>query len=673
MQAAAGVQPCRALRPQRAHRAGSHASYPRPARPLRSSSSSRSSRSSSSSSRWSGQPCGRCAPAQAVPADLQRLADEWLQLDGSAGRSEIEQLVAREDAAELQDRLGQRLQFGTAGLRGLMGAGSNRMNTVTVQQTTQGLLHYLQQHEPRRLAEGGVAIGYDGRHHSREFAQVAAACCAAQGVRARLFSELVPTPFVPAAVEQLGCAAGIMITASHNPAAYNGYKVYWSNACQIIPPTDAGIAAAIEQELALWPLPPLGGTSAEQGLPVEDPYQHPLVDDPLHQVAGEYYHRLAARLRFRGMNDNAAAPRVAYTALHGVGTPWLLRAFQAFGLPPPVLAEAQCSPDPGFSTVSFPNPEEGKGAWLMAFAAAEAAGATLAFANDPDADRFAVAERDPATGQWRAFSGNEIGAMLADWVLRNHRQLQLVDSLGLGLGQGAEERLAVLSSTVSSRMLEAMARKEGIRWAETLTGFKWLGNEALQLEKQGYTVLFAFEEAIGFMMGQLEHDKDGISAAVVFAELAADVYARGGTLVAHWQRLRQRYGAFEYRSSYFVANPPSKSVAVFERLRAAPPVAVGGCAVRAVRDLGTGVDTSQPDGKAVLPWQPGDLMITYYLEGAVLTLRASGTEPKLKYYLEACCEAGEEASQRLADQLEAAVAAELVQPDVHGLTRPQLD
>lgn len=609
----------------------------------------------------------------ALPADLQQLATQWMHLDSSSAREEIAELVAREEVAELQDRLAQPLQFGTAGLRGLMGAGWNRMNQVTVQQTTQGLLRYLQQHEQQRLAEGGVAIGYDGRHRSREFAHIAAACCAAQGVRARLFSQLVPTPFVPAAVEQLGCAAGIMVTASHNPAAYNGYKVYWSNACQIIPPIDAGIAAAIEQEQALWELPPLGGASSGKGLPAEDPYQHPLVDDPLEQVSGQYFRRLAARLRFRGMRDNGAAPRVAYTALHGVGTPWLLRAFQAFGLPPPVLAEAQCSPDPDFSTVSFPNPEEGKGAWLMAFAAAEAAGLTLAFANDPDADRFAVAERDPATGQWRAFSGNEIGAMLAEWVLRNHRELRLVEDMGLGLGQAPEERLAVLSSTVSSRMLEAIARKEGIRWVETLTGFKWLGNEALKLEKQGYTVLFAFEEAIGFMMGQLEHDKDGISAAAVFAELAADVYARGDTLAAHWQRLRQRYGAFEFRSGYFVASPPSRSAAVFERLRAAPPAAIGGCPVRAVRDLGTGVDTSQPDGRAVLPWQAGDLMITYHLRDAVLTLRASGTEPKLKYYLEACCEAGEAASQQLASQLEAAVAAQLVQPEAHGLTRPQLD
>ncbi|PRW56905.1 phosphoglucomutase PGM3 isoform B [Chlorella sorokiniana] len=556
---------------------------------------------------------------------LIQLAAEWLQQDEqTSSRQEIEQLVAAEDAAGLEERLGKRLQFGTAGLRGRMGAGYNRMNVITVQQTTQGLVRHLQQAEPERLAASGVAIGFDGRHHSREFAAIAAAVCAAAGVPVWLFSELVPTPFVPAAVQQLGCAAGIMITASHNPAPDNGYKVYASNACQIVPPADAAIAAAIEAELPLWQLPPLAEVAS---------YRHPLVRDPLPGVADSYYSALKQHLHHRSAEANAAAPAMAYTALHGVGTPWLLRAFGEWGLPPPILTRRQCEPDPDFSTVSFPNPEEGKGAWQLAFQAAEAAGARLAIANDPDADRFAVAERDAQTGAWRTFTGNEIGAMLAVWVLRNYRARQ--QQQGQQQGGSSGDKLAVLSSTVSSRMLAAIAEQEGAHWVETLTGFKWLGNTAIQLEQQGYTVLFAFEEAIGFMLGQVEHDKDGIAAAAVFAELAADVYARGGTLAQHWLQLQQQYGTFEYRSGYFIAQPPSKSEAIFERLRAAPPTSIGGLAVHAVRDLGTGVDTAQPDGKAVLPWSPGDLMVTYTLEGgAWITLRASGTEPKLKWYLE---------------------------------------
>ncbi|KAI3438192.1 hypothetical protein D9Q98_000629 [Chlorella vulgaris] len=572
------------------------------------------------------------------------------------GKQQIEQLVELENEQELQDLLGERLQFGTAGLRGLMGPGYNRMNAVTVQQTTQGLLRYLQQREPEQLQAGGIVIGYDGRHNSREFARIVAACAVAAGVPAWLFSQLVPTPLVAAAVEQLGCAAGVMVTASHNPAAYNGYKVFWSNACQIIPPHDAGIAAAIEAELALWPLPPLDGPA----------YAHELVQDPLQLVSETYYARLKCQLCFRGAEANAAAPALAYTALHGVGTPWLLRAFSEFGLPAPVLVQQQCQPDPDFPTVSFPNPEEGEGAWRLAFQAAEEAGASLAFANDPDADRFAVAERDmQQPGAWTCFSGNEIGAMLAEWVLRNHCQRRRQS------GQLAEEKLAFLASTVSSCMLGAIAAKEGVHFEQTLTGFKWLGNQAIKLEAKGYVVLFAFEEALGFAMGTIQRDKDGISAAAVFAELAADVYARGETLAQHWQALRQRYGAFEYRSGYFVADRPGLSQAVFARLRSAVPSSLGGHAVTAIRDLGTGVDTGQPDGQAVLPWQAGDLMITYSLgQDAMITVRASGTEPKLKYYLETFCRDASQ-SRQLADQLEAAVEQELVQPQAHGLKRPQ--
>eukprot|EP00887_Chlorella_sp_A99_P004503 scaffold34.g4503.t1 len=480
------------------------------------------------------------------------------------------------------------------------------MNAVTVQQTAQGLCAYLeaQPHEAALLRAAGVTIGYDGRHHSREFALIAAAVFASRGYTAHLFGELVPTPFVPAAVTQLGCAAGVMITASHNPKEYNGVKVYWSNGCQ---------ARVL-------------------------------------RVADAYYAALTASLHFRSVN--ADAPRMAYTALHGVGTPWVERAFAAFGLPPPVLTPSQCGPDPDFSTgetamplcgVTFPNPEEGEGAWAAAFEAAEAAGAVLAIATDPDADRFAVAERSPDSGRWRTFSGNEIGVMLGHWVLINFLKTH---------NDVPEDRLALLSSTVSSRMLEqargeqgrergrlSVAKQEGVLWAETLTGFKWLGNKALELEAAGYTV---------------GKDKDGVAAAAVFGELAAE----------------ELFGVFETRQSYFVADPPAKAATVFARLREHYPATIGGMQVIGVRDMGAGVDTSQPDGRPALPWQPSDLMTTFTLEGpATLTLRASGTEPKLKYYAEVSCGSREDCRRR-ADALESAVAEELVRPADHGLALP---
>lgn len=259
-----------------------------------------------------------------------------------------------------------------------------------------------------------------------------------------------------------------MVTASHNPKDYNGYKVYLGDGCQIIPPHDAGIAAAIARQRALWAL---GGVEAA-------PYAHPLVADPLERVESAYYARLVAELRFREPAANGAAPAVAYTALHGVGAPWVARAFREFGLPRPVVVEAQAAPDPDFPTVAFPNPEEGAGAWRLAFETAERAGVAVAMANDPDADRFCVAERDPGTGRWRAFSGNEIGAMLADWVLSKYQARQ-------GGAGGSARQAAVLSSAVSSHMLARIAERRGAHWEETLTGFKWLGHRALELEEAG--------------------------------------------------------------------------------------------------------------------------------------------------------------------------------------------
>ena len=443
----------------------------------------------------------RLPALHALPPHLQQLVREWLELDRDpTSRAAIRGLREREEGQELEALLGQRLAFGTAGLRGLMGPGYARMNAVTVQQTAQGVVDYLLRTDAARAKAGGVVIGergrgvefrtvcpsarprrgaqvvplhaptapgYDGRHCSRAFAELAAAVVASAGLPVHLFSELVPTPLVAVGIGVLGCAAGVMVTASHNPKDYNGIKVYLGDGCQIIPPHDAGIAAAIARQRTLWAL---GG--------VEDaPYGHALVTDPLARVESAYYSRLVAELRFREPAANGAAPAVAYTPLHGVGAPWVARAFREFGLPPPVAVAAQAAPDPDFSTVDFPNPEEGEGAWRLAYEAAERAGAAVAMANDPDADRFCVTERDPATGRWRAYTGNEIGAMLADWVLTNRARR--------AGGGGGGASMCVLSSAVSSHMLARIAERQGAHWEETLTGFKWLGHRGLELEEAG--------------------------------------------------------------------------------------------------------------------------------------------------------------------------------------------
>ncbi|KAF8059165.1 PGM2 [Scenedesmus sp. PABB004] len=588
--------------------------------------------------------------------DVAAKTAEWLALDAELGsRAAVQALLDARDDAALEELMCRRLEFGTAGLRAKMGPGFNRMNAVTVQQTTQGLLRYLQAQAPDALAQGGVIIGFDARHNSRAFAHLAAAVFASAGVRVALPGDYVPTPVVAAGVSLLGCAAGVMVTASHNTKEYNGYKVYWGNGCQIIPPHDAGIAACIEANQALWELP------AE--LPPG------LTFDPTQRIAEHYYAALSDHLRFCSDADNAAAARAVYTPLHGVGGKWALRAFKTFGLPEPLVVAAQAAPDPEFPTVVFPNPEEGEGTWQMAFDTATEHGAALVLANDPDADRLAAAEQalDGAgrgTGRFTTFSGNDIGLLLADWVWTNFRQRH---------PEVAPSGCLMLASAVSSAALGAMAAAEGFGFEQTLTGFKWLGNVAQARRAEGRTVLFAFEEAIGFMFPATNMDKDGVSAAAVFAEMAASHYRRGTTVAGHLAALYDRYGVHVSRASYYVADPPSKSQPVFDRLRrdGRYPEAVGGVKVTGVRDLGTGLDTTRPDREAALPWTAGDMMLTLYFDAGVLTLRASATEPKLKYYLEVRG-ADRAAAEALADALAAAVTAELVRPGETGLAATML-
>lgn len=726
-------------------------------------------------------------------------AEQWLRIDPDPqSRAEVQALLARADGAadnapaaenavpalalaELRDRFSGPLEFGTAGLRAKMGPGPARMNRVTVQQATQGLANFLLDETPGTggaalllaaaapslsaadaVRRAGVVIGHDARRGSAHFARVAAAVLASKGIRIFLFGTIVPTPFVAAGVAYLSAAAGIMVTASHNTKEYNGYKVYWSGGSQIVPPIDLGIARAIresEEKEGLWELPeellladgaaPAEATTTEAGAAAAaatttatatatPPTPLPLITDPTDAVVPLYYRRLVEGLRFRSPEANARAKPVVYTPLHGVGLAAVERAFAAFALPPPIVVAAQAQPDPDFPTVVFPNPEEGAGTWDLAFAAGREHGARLVLANDPDADRLAAAERDAASpGGYRAFSGNEIGLLLADWVWRNRGD--------------RSKRQAMLASAVSSRALASVAEREGFTFEQTLTGFKWLGTVArrMMVEERGGSgegggataaaandplprvdeVLFAFEEAIGFMFpGTGVLDKDGVAGACALAEMAAERYAgeEGGgerndggadpasqTLAGRLDELYARYGRFCSRSGYFVADPPSKAAAVFDEWRRRPggeakglghgrsyPASVGGLRVASVRDLGVGLDTARggAEGKPSLPWSPGDMMVTFELEDparglrGALTVRGSGTEPKLKYYAEVWTvggaggeggeggEAGEAgtgaADAAAAEAAEAAVAAvakavadDLVRPEERGLKR----
>ncbi|KAJ3049379.1 Phosphoglucomutase-2, partial [Rhizophlyctis rosea] len=440
----------------------------------------------------------------------------------------------------------------------------------------------------------------------------------------------------PFAITQLKASVGIMITASHNPKQDNGYKLYGSNGSQIISPVDKDVAKRIEENLTPWIW---DYTLAETS---------PLSLDPEH-VIPQYFDALS-KLSFSKDRNATSNLKICYTAMHGVGYEYAVKAFEAFELPRFIPVAEQIYPDPDFSTVQYPNPEEGKGALALAMKTADAAGAPVIFANDPDADRLGVAEK-LQDGTWHIFSGNELGAILGVSLWRRWRERN---------ANVGPRKVAMLISTVSSKLLHIVAQLEGFRCEETLTGFKWLGNRAHQLTAEGYEVLFAFEEAIGFMVGSTVRDKDGISALAVLAEIATDLHREGVSLYDFLQSIYQKYGYFVSNNSYFICHDPAVIKAVFERIRygdspasSNPPLAypktIGKCTITGIRDLTIGYDSTQaPPHTPLLPVSKSTEMITFTLDnGCTITLRTSGTEPKIKYYSELSGETREGAEREL--------------------------
>jgi phosphomannomutase len=462
-----------------------------------------------------------------------------------------------------------RIAFGTAGLRAKMAAGYAYMNYVTVQQTTQGLSSYLKETMGEELCTRGVVVGYDARHNSKEYAQIVAKVFKALGFPVHLFSRTVCTPLVPFTVVFQGCIAGVMVTASHNPKQDNGYKVYWRDGAQIVDPHDANVTQAILANLPLWELPAeLTGLEA----------------DITDQMMDEYV-KASVRLMCRSQASNRAAQPIVYTPMHGVGYELVKLTFEGYNHPPPITVPLQVTPDPEFPTVRFPNPEEGEGALKLAMQTAEETGARLVLANDPDADRLAVAERQ-LTGEWRVFTGDEVASFLADWELSHFRG----------------EKGLIVASTVSSKMTRTMALAHNCRFEEVLTGFKWIVKKSLELLAEGWVTILSYEEAIGYCIGDLVRDKDGVTGAAVFTELYnARCVGEGITLTQHLQNLYERYGYYLTKNKYVFCYDPPTIERVFNTIRVAYPERIGNFEVRSVRDLTVGFDSSQPDNKPTLP------------------------------------------------------------------------
>ena len=544
-----------------------------------------------------------------MDASLLGRAQSWIAADPDPTTvAELRSLVSAGSEAELRDRLDSSLEFGTAGLRGLLGAGPNRMNRAVVRRATAGVARHLLATVPGS-AERGVVVARDARRGSDDFARDVASVLAGHGLRALVFPHRAPTPLGAFACLHLGAAAAVVVTASHNPPEYNGYKVYWGNGAQIVPPTDAGIAAEIEAA---------GPARDVPYLPEEEARARGLWRDVGEEVPAAYLARLQELLLHPGEGRDL---RVVYTALHGVGGDWALRALREAGFAHVFPVAEQQEPDGRFPTVRFPNPEE-PGALDLALALAEREGADLLLANDPDADRLCVAARD-REGRMRPFTGNEVGVLLGHYLLTEGKR-------------GAAPPL-VLTTIVSSAQLGAIARELGARYAETLTGFKWIMNRALELEGAGEgSFAFGYEEALGYCAGRVVRDKDGLSAALVFADLAGWCRSRGLTPWEHLEGVQRRHGLYlsAQKSVVLPGRDGAEAIAsLMEAFRAGAPAAIGGRAVAAELDYREGTarrgGTTRPTG---LP--PSNVLAYELADGSRVTLRPSGTEPKVKYYFE---------------------------------------
>ncbi|MBR9875663.1 MAG: phospho-sugar mutase [Vibrionaceae bacterium] len=560
---------------------------------------------------------------------MTAIIDQWLARDPDPKtREELQHLVDTNDQQEINDRFGSRLAFGTAGLRGKVGAGPNRMNRLVIQETATGLGHYLIE-QVQDATSRGVVIGYDGRPDSKQFAHDTASVLTALGIKVYLTHKVAATPIVAFGVRTLNAAAAVVVTASHNPPEYNGFKVYWENGAQIIPPQDSGIAAEINQATTK-PLPLMSLDSAkQQGLLVW------LEDD--------YYQTYR-----QTMNENALLTpdfstyiSIAYTAMHGVGADMAETLLADAGFKKVASVTEQREPDGTFPTVNFPNPEEA-GAMDMVMALGKSVDADIACANDPDADRFAVAVKRP-DGEYQMLTGDQVGSLFGDYLLEQ------------------QPNALVGNTIVSSRLLNSIAKVHGAEYYQTLTGFKWLTNVAMAKETEQNPFLFAYEEALGYTVGNKVWDKDGLSALVAFAQLTGKLKAQGQTLWDKLEALYRQHG-FYFNAQRSIALDP-KSPPIGDKLRATPPKDIAGKKITITEDLKTSVRTYDDGSEEAIDLPSSDVLIYHLDDQSRVIVRPSGTEPKLKCYYEVITDFPDNMNYEQAQQVAEAKMNELI--DAH--------
>lgn len=566
-------------------------------------------------------------------------AKDYIGKETDAGfRSEVEKLLAAEDWKELEDRFYRDLEFGTGGLRGVIGGGYNRMNAYVVKRATQGLATYLKKALPAKAASGtlSAAIAYDSRRYSDSFSESAALVFAANGIRTYLFSSLRPTPELSFAVRRLGCDTGIVMTASHNPPQYNGYKAYWGDGAQVIEPHDVGIidevnavasVASMDREEAL-----------RKGLLV-------LIDE---EIDKPYLEMVRSRL-FRPdlIKAKAGDVKIVYTPLHGTGARHVEGVLGSLGLNVVTVPE-QREPDGSFPTVSFPNPEEAP-ALKMALDLGAKVKADVVMATDPDADRLGIAVPD-GKGGFALVTGNQLGTLLADYILLSLKELGRMPA-----------KPAMINSIVTTGMQRKVAEAYGAACFECLTGFKWIADVWRQTETdgRGYEVVFGTEESYGFLVEPDVRDKDGISAAALTAEMTLYWRSKGKSLLDRLDDLYRVHGYWqELGISKYFQGPQGGAVmkGIMDDFRRKAPATLGGVRVVKVRDVleSTVKYPAEPGRVEKVAFAKSDVLQFYLEDGTVVSARPSGTEPKIKFYATASADG----SGNLA-KAKAAVAARL--------------
>ena len=543
-------------------------------------------------------------------------------------RAELKALEGNEE--EIQDRFYRQLEFGTGGLRGVIGAGTNRMNIYTVRQATQGLANYII-HENGQ--DKGVAIAYDSRRMSPEFAKEAALCLNANGIRTYLFESLRPTPELSFAVRELGCIAGIVITASHNPREYNGYKVYWEDGAQITPPHDKNILAEVAKVTDFGMIKTMPETEAVgKGLfhiidsSVDDAYMEELKKQSIHpDIIGKVSKDI----------------KIVYTPLHGTGNIPVRRVLKELGFEQVYIVKEQEEPDGAFPTVAYPNPEDSK-AWELALKLAKEVDADIVLATDPDADRLGVYAKDLKTGEYVSFTGNMSGALIAEYILREKA----------AKGE-LPENPAIIETIVTTDMLKAIAKEYNAALIEVLTGFKFIGEQIKIFEQENsYHYVFGMEESYGCLAGTYARDKDACVAVMMLCEVAAYYKTQGKTLCDAMEEMYQKYGFYQ-EGLATVTMKGMDGAKQIENLMAEqrknPPKELGGFQVLRVRDYKEDKVTDMQTKQETKTGLPISNVIYYELENnAWCCVRPSGTEPKIKYYFGVKGDSAADAKEKLA-------------------------